>query len=422
MEEANNLLGQKNSLMTEGARLSSLTNELSSLKNSLYEDKIKCEKVASDTMDNLRGVLEYFGTSWALSSTDDVPLLRRLKMIQAAAKTMNTTGIRYGEIFGHVAALRVLRYYEDLGLSIALEPEVAPVNFSDDRLLTPSIDVATAWEAFQPSWRAEGRSAIKAWIDEGLHQKQARSQPLSSRPPSDPKLAPSVGNLVLKASSLLLTALRRALAEGALESQDSMHTSSLATDPPRRSPRTNSARSSVIPPTPEGVIRPRAPRGPQAAPSVLQTDYPSSQDPKIPSGGDEDLLGDAATQVVRLQEEVARWRQEDADRLRSQAFTPALEVPQDDRPSNYPKALRVPEEAENASFDDESPLHPDLQKVPFDPRTKIRARYFESSPSSSAIKACTSRGSGQQPRSTDANPSGHIMPPPKQEDPQDRGK
>ncbi|KAG8091080.1 hypothetical protein GUJ93_ZPchr0011g28145 [Zizania palustris] len=73
---------------------------------------------------------------------------------------------------------------------------------------------------------------------------------------------------------------------------------SLATDPPRRSPRTNGAGPSTIPQTPEVVIKPRAPRVPLAAPSMLRTDYPSSQDPEVPFEGSEDLPEDVATQKV----------------------------------------------------------------------------------------------------------------------------
>ncbi|KAG8064939.1 hypothetical protein GUJ93_ZPchr0004g39745 [Zizania palustris] len=148
MEEANNLIGQKNSLVTEAAGLSSLIDELSSSRDILSKDRVKSEKVAFETMDNLQGVLEYFGTSWTLPSTSDIPLLRRLKMIQAAAKMMKTTGIRCGEISCQVAALGILRYYEDLGLSVAPDSGAAPITFDDHQLLKPSDDVVAAWQAF----------------------------------------------------------------------------------------------------------------------------------------------------------------------------------------------------------------------------------------------------------------------------------
>ncbi|KAG8095865.1 hypothetical protein GUJ93_ZPchr0013g37832 [Zizania palustris] len=93
-----------------------------------------------------------------------------------------------------------------------------------------------------------------------------------------------------------------------------------------------------------------------------------SQDPEGPSGGDEDGLGDMAAQMASLQAKVARWRQEAADRLRSQATQVIPEVPQDDE-LHYPEAL------ENASFDSESPLHLELQKVRFDPKFKTSKLY-----------------------------------------------
>ncbi|KAG8081440.1 hypothetical protein GUJ93_ZPchr0007g3552 [Zizania palustris] len=191
-EEASQLLSHKNSLTTETARLSEVVKELTSVKDALNEDKLKSEKVAVEVTNELLSVLEYFGTTGTLPSDDNVSLLRRLKRIQGAAKQMKTAGIRYGEISGQVAAIGILRYYEDLGHSITPNAEGGPITFDDDQLLTPSEDVAAAWQAFQTSWRVEGRSAIKAWIDEGQCQKQARAQASSSQPPPDPQALPHI--------------------------------------------------------------------------------------------------------------------------------------------------------------------------------------------------------------------------------------
>ncbi|KAG8065106.1 hypothetical protein GUJ93_ZPchr0004g38901 [Zizania palustris] len=106
------------------------------------------------------------------------------------------------------------------------------------------------------------------------------------------------------------------------------------------------------------------------SPVALLASWPHSVSKAVPSGGNKDLPEDAAAQVAQLQEEVARWRQEAADRLRPQAFPLASEVHQDDGHDDYPEAPQVPEDAENASLDNESPLHPDLHKVSFDPRFK----------------------------------------------------
>ncbi|KAG8061420.1 hypothetical protein GUJ93_ZPchr0003g16873 [Zizania palustris] len=187
-EEASQLLNQKNSLAMEAARLSGVTEELTSVKDALIEDKLKSEKVAAEVMDHLLGVLEYFGTTGTLPSDDNISLLRRLKRIQGVVKQMKTAGIRYGELSGQVAVVGLLRYYEDLGRSMASSAGEGPITFDDDQLLTPSEGVAAAWQAFQTSWRAEGRSAIKAWIDEGQRQKQARTQASSSQPPPNPQV------------------------------------------------------------------------------------------------------------------------------------------------------------------------------------------------------------------------------------------
>ncbi|KAG8047994.1 hypothetical protein GUJ93_ZPchr0008g11649 [Zizania palustris] len=154
-EEASNLLSQKSSLATEVARLSTMVDELTASKDALLEDKLKSEKVVAEVMNQLLGVLEYFGTTRTLRSNDNVSLLRWLKMIQGAAKTMKTAGIRYGEISRQVASLGVLRYYEDQGISITPDSRAAPITFDESRLLNPSADVAAAWQAFQASWRAE---------------------------------------------------------------------------------------------------------------------------------------------------------------------------------------------------------------------------------------------------------------------------
>ncbi|KAG8083536.1 hypothetical protein GUJ93_ZPchr0015g6697 [Zizania palustris] len=68
--------------------------------------------------------------------------------------------------------------------------------------------------------------------------------------------------------------------------------------------------------------------------------------------------------MASLHAEVTRWRQEAADRLRPQATPVIPEVPQDDVLTFYP------ETPENASFDSDSPLHLDLQKVRLDPKFK----------------------------------------------------
>ncbi|KAG8065038.1 hypothetical protein GUJ93_ZPchr0004g38983 [Zizania palustris] len=72
-EDASNLHSQKSSLATEAARLSAMVDELTSSKDALIEDKVKSEKVAAEVMNNLLGVLEYFGTLWTLRSSDNVP-------------------------------------------------------------------------------------------------------------------------------------------------------------------------------------------------------------------------------------------------------------------------------------------------------------------------------------------------------------
>ncbi|KAG8095705.1 hypothetical protein GUJ93_ZPchr0013g37988 [Zizania palustris] len=187
-EEASQLLNQKNSLTTEAARLSGALEEVTSAKDALIEDKLKSEKVAAEVMNQLLGVVEYFGTTGTLPSDDNISLLRRLKRIQGVAKQMKIAGIRYRELSGQVAAIGLLRYYENLGRSITPGAGEGPITFDDEQLLTPSEGVAAAWQAFQTSWRAEGRSAIKAWIDEGQRQKQARTQASSSQPPLNPQV------------------------------------------------------------------------------------------------------------------------------------------------------------------------------------------------------------------------------------------
>ncbi|KAG8047840.1 hypothetical protein GUJ93_ZPchr0008g13419 [Zizania palustris] len=186
-EEASQLLNQKNTLTTENARLSGVLEETTLSKDALIEEKLKSEKVATEVIEQMLGVLEYFGTTGSLPSDDNVTLLHRLKRIQGAAKQMKTAGIRYGELSGQVSAIGLLRYYEDLGRTITPSAE-GSITFDDERLLTPSEGVTAAWRAFQTSWRAEGRSAIKAWIDEGQRQKQVRNQASSSQPPPNPQV------------------------------------------------------------------------------------------------------------------------------------------------------------------------------------------------------------------------------------------
>ncbi|KAG8051152.1 hypothetical protein GUJ93_ZPchr0009g1295 [Zizania palustris] len=183
-EEASQLLNQKNILTTENARLSGVLGEVTLTKDALNEDKLKSEKVAVEVMNQPRSG----DTTGILPSDDNITLLCRLKRIQGVAKQMKTAGIRYGELSGQVVVVGLLCYYEDLGRLITPDAGGGPITFDDERLLTPSEGVAAAWRAFQTSWRAEGHSAIKAWIDEGQRQKQVRTQASSSQPPSNPQV------------------------------------------------------------------------------------------------------------------------------------------------------------------------------------------------------------------------------------------
>ncbi|KAG8084413.1 hypothetical protein GUJ93_ZPchr0010g11294 [Zizania palustris] len=123
--------------------------------------------MVAETMDTLQGVLECYDMSYPPSSAiASEPLGRRLKLVQATVKMMDATVAKYRE--------------------------VAPVNFGDERLWAPSSVVAKAGKAFQTTWRAEGLSVVKAWVDEVHRKKQLRShppsKPSSDIPPVDPKV------------------------------------------------------------------------------------------------------------------------------------------------------------------------------------------------------------------------------------------
>ncbi|KAG8096568.1 hypothetical protein GUJ93_ZPchr0013g35344 [Zizania palustris] len=87
-------------------------------------------------------------------------------------------------------------------------------------------------------------------------------------------------------------------------------------------------------------------------------------DPETASGGSGSQADALVAENARLKAELAQWRQEASLRPPepSRALGAATVALSDDEDQG---------EEENASYDEESPLHPDLQKVRFD--SKFRA-------------------------------------------------
>ncbi|KAG8077119.1 hypothetical protein GUJ93_ZPchr0006g44935 [Zizania palustris] len=107
---------------------------------------------------------------------------------------------------------------------------------------------------------------------------------------------------------------------------------------------------------PGGPPEQRPPSGPPVV--SLRTDYVRSRDPDTTSGGSGSQADALAAENARLKAELALWRHEASLRppepFRA-AEAAAVELSDDENP---------PDE-ENASYDEESPLHPDLQRVRF---------------------------------------------------------
>ncbi|KAG8056253.1 hypothetical protein GUJ93_ZPchr0002g24391 [Zizania palustris] len=144
-------------------------------------------------MDVLQDVLECYNTSCSPSfAVTSEPLGHRLKLIQAKTKMMDAIVAKYGEVSGRVAAFGILHHLEDVGSTISPAMEVALVTFSGECLRALSPAIAGAWKTFQAPWRAEGSSAVKAWVDEVHHKKKLWAhrtlKPSSDIPPVDPKV------------------------------------------------------------------------------------------------------------------------------------------------------------------------------------------------------------------------------------------
>ncbi|KAG8088489.1 hypothetical protein GUJ93_ZPchr0010g8867 [Zizania palustris] len=107
-------------------------------------------------------------------------------------------------------------------------------------------------------------------------------------------------------------------------------------------------------------------RRPKARPPAvaLRTDYVRSQDQETAFGGSRCQADALVAENARLKAELAQWRQEASlhPLEPSRALGAATVTLSDDEDQA---------EEENASYDEESPLHPDLQRVRFD--SKFRA-------------------------------------------------
>ncbi|KAG8050974.1 hypothetical protein GUJ93_ZPchr0009g1420 [Zizania palustris] len=142
------------------------TTELSTITYDMTKAKAKHKEVADETMDTLRGVLEYFGTVWpSTSSATDKALGQKLKMIPATAKMMKGSGTHYGEFSGQVDRIRVLHHLEAIGVSITPMKGSMHVGFADEGLLQPPLDVALASEAFRATWKADCKAVVTTWIN-----------------------------------------------------------------------------------------------------------------------------------------------------------------------------------------------------------------------------------------------------------------